>query len=207
MSTPTKLADDLDRLMRRGKGNSPTPTGPSGLEFVATAYCSGKRLVGVLIPDNGGPMLTPAEARDALFAALTPQPGEANSTAEEQARAIQFGHELDAEEAQPGEAAALAGELGRLATIFQRDQLAGDDLAILVSNNLSTILAALARQEPDAGAVERVASELTRQMEELPENRDEHFPSSLARDRGLVWLEGWFDLRAALVPADPKGET
>jgi hypothetical protein len=43
---------------------------------------------------------------------------------------------------------------------------------------------------------QRVAleAELERQMEAQEEN----LPSSLARERGLVWLDGWFDLDAAL---------
>lgn len=28
--------------------------------------------------------------------------------------------------------------------------------------------------------------------------QDEHLPSSIAREQGLTWLEGWFDLPAAL---------
>ena len=30
------------------------------------------------------------------------------------------------------------------------------------------------------------------------QDQDENLPSSIARERGLVWLEGWFDLSAAL---------
>lgn len=59
-----------------------------------------------------------------------------------------------------------------------------------------------ARPAPAEDAVERVAKVLTEQMEE----QDEHLPSSLARERGLVWLDGWFDLRAALAAMQPRGE-
>ena len=57
-----------------------------------------------------------------------------------------------------------------------------------------------ARPAPAEDAVERVAASLAQQMEE----QDEHLPSSLARERGLVWLDGWFDLRAALAAMQPQ---
>ncbi|NJC06548.1 hypothetical protein GGQ97_002341 [Sphingomonas kaistensis] len=47
---------------------------------------------------------------------------------------------------------------------------------------------------PVTVSVEEVRAELERQME----GQDETLPSSIARDRGLTWLEGWFDLPAAL---------
>lgn len=44
--------------------------------------------------------------------------------------------------------------------------------------------------------VERCYQELDRQMEA---QADDTTPSSIQRQRGLVWLEGWFDL-AAIIP-------
>ena len=55
-----------------------------------------------------------------------------------------------------------------------------------------------ARPAPAEDAVERVARAL---LAQLMEDQDEGLPSSVARDRGLVWLDGWFDLRAALSAA------
>ena len=43
-------------------------------------------------------------------------------------------------------------------------------------------------------AVERARAEFERQMEA----QDFDLPASLQRDAGRVWLEGWFDLNAAL---------
>ena len=48
---------------------------------------------------------------------------------------------------------------------------------------------------PDDATVERVARNLNEQMEA---EQDEYTPSSVQRERGLIWLSGWFDLRAAL---------
>ncbi len=42
--------------------------------------------------------------------------------------------------------------------------------------------------------IEKVARSLTDQMED----QDEALPSSIQRDKGLVWLEGWFDIKAAI---------
>ena len=45
------------------------------------------------------------------------------------------------------------------------------------------------------GMRERVKLALEAQMEAMD---DETIPSSIQRDKGLVWLEGWFDLDAAI---------
>ena len=50
--------------------------------------------------------------------------------------------------------------------------------------------------------VEKVARALKAQMEE---QMDDITPSSIQREKGLVWLEGWFDLKAALDAA--RGES
>lgn len=48
------------------------------------------------------------------------------------------------------------------------------------------------------GAVKVLREALLKQMDE---QADDNTPSSIQRDRGLVWLEGWFDLAAALIEA------
>jgi hypothetical protein len=48
---------------------------------------------------------------------------------------------------------------------------------------------------PTQEEIERVELALREQMEE----QDETLPSSIARERGLVWLEGWFDLERAIL--------
>ena len=47
-------------------------------------------------------------------------------------------------------------------------------------------------------AVEVRHSEVREALERQMEAQDEYLPSSIARERGLVWLDGWFDLGAAL---------
>lgn len=46
----------------------------------------------------------------------------------------------------------------------------------------------------DPAMVERVVQNMKQQME----NEDENTPSSIQRGKGLVWLEGWFDMAAVL---------
>ena len=44
-------------------------------------------------------------------------------------------------------------------------------------------------------------------LKQMDEQADDNTPSSIQRDKGLVWLEGWFDLAAALrAPVERKGE-
>lgn len=43
--------------------------------------------------------------------------------------------------------------------------------------------------------VERVAAELQSQMER---RADDDTPTSICREKGLIWLEGWFDIPAAI---------
>jgi len=52
--------------------------------------------------------------------------------------------------------------------------------------------------EPSKAAMERLTFALDQQMEW---QSDDDTPSSVQRDKGLVWLEGWFDLPAALAAA------
>lgn len=49
--------------------------------------------------------------------------------------------------------------------------------------------------QPTAAEVERVERELDRQMDQ---QADDTTPSSIQRDKGLIWLEGWFDIPAAI---------
>lgn len=49
----------------------------------------------------------------------------------------------------------------------------------------------------DPKLIEDVARALREQMETWA---DDFTPSSVMRDKGLIWLEGWFDLSAALSP-------
>jgi hypothetical protein len=42
------------------------------------------------------------------------------------------------------------------------------------------------------------SEKLREALEKQIEGQDEMLPNSIARERGLVWLEGWFDLPAAL---------
>ncbi len=53
------------------------------------------------------------------------------------------------------------------------------------------------------GMRERGKLALEAQMEAMD---DETIPSSIHRDKGLVWLEGWFDLDAAIAAIMGEGE-
>jgi hypothetical protein len=52
-----------------------------------------------------------------------------------------------------------------------------------------------------------MAGEVYKALEQQMEVQDEYLLSSLTRERGLVWLEGWFDLDAALAahPSTQEG--
>jgi hypothetical protein len=52
------------------------------------------------------------------------------------------------------------------------------------------------------------AGVLVEALEAQMEAQDENLPSSIARERGLVWLEGWFDFNSALsTTATPASAT
>ena len=70
-----------------------------------------------------------------------------------------------------------------------REQHRRDVAAVL--DYRATVLRSLA---DNPAMVERVAKNMKRQME----NEDENTPSSIQRDKGLIWLEGWFDMEAVL---------
>ena len=58
---------------------------------------------------------------------------------------------------------------------------------------------------PTQEQVEAVANVLRYQMDM---QADDNTPSSIQRDNGLIWLEGWFDLSAAIAALRPwmRGE-
>lgn len=72
--------------------------------------------------------------------------------------------------------------------------MVGSSIADLLNDTETLRLAAIAACE--AGERER---EIVLALEKQMENEEvQNLPSSLCRERGLVWLEGWFDFHAAL---------
>lgn len=51
-------------------------------------------------------------------------------------------------------------------------------------------------------SVEARQNEVREALERQMEAQDEYLPTSIARERGLVWLEGWFDIPGALNARD-----
>ncbi len=90
--------------------------------------------------------------------------------------------------------------------LFELLDYSGENKArlVLIAAADAALAHVTARLESEA-MVERVARELAAQMEA---QADDTTPSSIQREKGLIWFDGWLDLRAVIAAqvAAMKGE-